>query len=116
MMTPGEMDNFHCRCTKQCQACFCQVVCKRQSHAVLALSGTYVSTLDVLDWGGITALPYAYNSVRHGTVALLLDEFGAVSASKGIADEKLPIDLLWESNTDNEIVEYTESVSASHIL
>ena len=38
-----------------------------------------VSTLDVLDRGGKAALHYAYRNVRHGTIALLLDEFGVIS-------------------------------------
>eukprot|EP00984_Skeletonema_dohrnii_P031635 scaffold24379_cov115-Skeletonema_dohrnii-CCMP3373.AAC.2 len=46
------------------------------------------------------------------SIALLLDKFDAVSVSKRNAHEKLPIDLLWESNEveDKESVEYTESV------
>mmetsp|Transcript_27287 Transcript_27287/g.42874 ORF Transcript_27287/g.42874 Transcript_27287/m.42874 type:complete len:82 (-) Transcript_27287:98-343(-) len=41
-----------------------------------------------------------------------LEKFDAVSVSKRNADEKLPIDLLWESDlvSDRESIEYIESV------
>ena len=43
---------------------------------------------------------------------MLLEKYDAVSVSKQNAQNKLPIELLWESNTvnDRESIEYTESV------
>ena len=70
------------------------------------------TTLDAVDWNGNTALHLACLGARYEAIALLLDEFDAVSVSKRNANEKLPIDLLWESNEakDRESIEYTESI------
>ena len=70
------------------------------------------STLEAMDGEGNTALHLACRRGRHDIISLLLDEFDAVSVSKRNADEKLPIDLLWESTEvdDRESIEYTESV------
>ena len=54
------------------------------------------------------------HGAKYETIALLLDGFDAVSVSTRNKDEKLPIDLLWESTEveaeDRESIEYTESV------
>jgi len=76
------------------------------------LIGLDATTLDAVDQEGNTALHLACGSARHEFIALLLDEFDAVSVSKQNARGKLPIDLLWESSEveDRESNEYTESV------
>ncbi len=70
------------------------------------------STLAAADNDGNTALHYACRSARHEIIALLLGKHVAVSVSRRNAHGKLPIDLLWESNSveDRESVEYTDSV------
>ena len=69
-------------------------------------------TLDAIDRQGNTALHYACRGARHGTIAMLLETYDAVSVSKRNAQKKLPIDLLWESDAveERESVEYIESV------
>ncbi len=76
------------------------------------LVGLDQSTLDAVDRHGNTALHLACRGARYETIALLLDEFDAVSVSKRNANEKVPIDLLFESDEvlDRECIEYTESV------
>eukprot|EP00984_Skeletonema_dohrnii_P019456 scaffold9295_cov75-Skeletonema_dohrnii-CCMP3373.AAC.7 len=78
-------------------------------HYLVRLDAT---TLDAVDRDGNTALHYACRSAKYDTIALLLETYDAVSVSKRNAHEKLPIDLLWESNEveDRESIEYTESV------
>lgn len=46
------------------------------------------------------------------TLGLLIEKYAAVSISKRNAQNKLPIELLWESNAveDRESVGYTESI------
>ena len=70
------------------------------------------STLVAADRNGNTALHLACRGARYETIALLLDEFDAMSVSKRNVDEKLPIDLLFESDEvlKRESVDYTESV------
>ena len=70
------------------------------------------STLDAMDRDGNTALHLLCHGARHDAIALLLDEFDAVSVSTRNADKKLPIDMLWESDSvkDRESKEYTESM------
>jgi len=69
-------------------------------------------TLRVADFENNTALHYACRGAKYESIALLLEKYDAVSVSKRNAQNKLPIDLLWESNEvlDRESVEYTESV------
>ena len=76
------------------------------------LVGLDPSTLDAVDRDGNTALHLACHRARYEAIALLLDEFDAVSVSKRNAEEKLPIDLLWESDSveDRGSIEYIESV------
>ena len=73
---------------------------------------TYTSTLEAVDTDGNSALHYVCCGARYEIIAMWLEKFDAVSVSKRNADEKLPIDLLWESDlvSDRESVEYTESV------
>ena len=61
---------------------------------------------------GNTALHCACRAAKYDTIALLLEKYDAVSVSKRNAQNKLPIELLWESNSvsDREDIEYTESV------
>ena len=70
------------------------------------------ASLDALDEKGNSALHYACSGAWHDIIALLLQKFDAVSVSKRNAENKLPIDLLWERNSveDRESVEYTDSV------
>jgi len=65
-----------------------------------------------VNYGNNTALHYACRGAKYDTIALLLDNYDSVSVSKRNAHGKLPIDLLWESNTveNRESIEYTESV------
>ena len=76
------------------------------------LVGLDATTLDAVDRHGNTALHLASRGARYETIALLLDEFDAVSVSKRNTNEKLPIDLLLESDEvlNRECIEYTESV------
>ena len=69
-------------------------------------------TRDATDSQGNTALHYACHGAKHVTIALLLEKYDAASVSKRNADDKFPIDLLWESNAveDRESIEYTGSV------
>ena len=68
-------------------------------------------TLRAVDIDNHTALHYACRGAKHDTIALLLKTYAA-SVSKRNADEKLPIDLLWESDevSDRGSVEYMGSV------
>ena len=69
-------------------------------------------TRDATDSQGNTALHHACHGAKHVTIALLLEKYDAASVSKRNADDKFPIDLLWESNAvkDRESVEYMGSV------
>eukprot|EP00984_Skeletonema_dohrnii_P023014 scaffold12136_cov114-Skeletonema_dohrnii-CCMP3373.AAC.2 len=90
------------------------IACQHHESASIVqyLVGLDATTLDAVDEDGNTALHLACHFARHEIIALLLDEFDAVSVSKRNSRKKLPIDLLWESNEvgDKESVEYTESV------
>ena len=76
------------------------------------LLGLEEASLDALDEKGNTALHYACRGAKYDTIALLLEKYDAISVSKRNAQNKLPIDLLWESNAveDRESVEYTDSI------
>ena len=82
------------------------------TDVVVYLVGLDPSTLDAVDQDGNTALHLLCRSARHDIIALFLDEFDAVSVSTRNADEKLPIDLLSESNAveDRHSMEYVESL------
>ena len=69
-------------------------------------------TRDATDSQGNTALHLACRGAKHDTIALLLGKYDAASVSKRNAHDKLPINLLWESNAveDRESVEYTGSI------
>lgn len=60
--------------------------------------GLGATTLEAVDRKGNTALHLACRGAKYETIALLLDKYDAVSVSKRNAHEKLPIDLLWESD------------------
>ena len=70
------------------------------------------STLDALDRDENTVLHYACRDAKYDAIALLLEMYDAVSVSKRNAQNKLPIELLWENSlvSDRESIEYTESV------
>ncbi len=70
------------------------------------------TTLEALGEENNTALHYACRSAKYETIALLLGKYEAISVSKRNAQEKIPLDLLWESNevVDRESVEYMGSV------
>eukprot|EP00984_Skeletonema_dohrnii_P022988 scaffold12096_cov75-Skeletonema_dohrnii-CCMP3373.AAC.2 len=90
------------------------VACQHHDSAsvVQCLIGLAMGTLRAVDYGNNTALHYACRGAKYDTIALLLDNYDSVSVSKRNAHGKLPIDLLWESNTveNRESIEYTESV------
>jgi len=69
-------------------------------------------TLRAVDYDDNTALHYACRGARHEIIGMLLEKYDAVSVSKRNAQNKLPVDLLWESNEeeDRESIAYTESV------
>ena len=70
------------------------------------------TTLDALDMEGNTVLHYACRGAKYETIKLWLEKYDAVSVSSRNAQNKLPIDILRESNSleDRESVEYTECV------
>ena len=70
------------------------------------------TTLDTVDRDGNTALHYACRTAKFETIVLLLEKYDAVSVSKRNAQDKLPIELLWESAAvlDRESIEYTGSI------
>jgi ankyrin repeat protein len=68
------------------------------------LVGLGATTLEAVDRKGNTALHLACRGAKYETIALLLDKYDAVSVSKRNANEKLPIDLLWESDVRSLIV------------
>ena len=78
-------------------------------HYLVELDTT---TLGALDRNGNTALHCACRGGKNDTITLLLEKYNAVSVSKRNDQEKLPIELLWESNAveDNGSLKYTESV------
>ena len=70
------------------------------------------STLDAVDREGNTVLHYACSGAKYDMITMLLEKYDAASVSKRNAQNKLPIELLWESEevSDSESVEYTDSV------
>ena len=90
------------------------IACQHHDCAsvVQYLLGLDEASLDSLDEKGNTALHHACFGAKHDTIALLLEEYDAVSVSKRNAHDKLPTELLWESGAvlDRESIEYTESV------
>ncbi len=65
------------------------------------LIGLDPNTLTAVDRMGNTALHLACRGAKHDTIALLLEKYGAVSVSQSNALNKLPIHLLFESNSVN---------------
>ena len=82
------------------------------TNIIQYLLGLDESSLDALDEMGNTALHYACRGAKYDTIAMLLQKYDAVSVSKRNAYDKLPIDLLWESNevSDRESLQYMDSV------
>jgi len=76
------------------------------------LIGLDIRTLGTVDYDNNTVLHYACRGAKHDTIALLLEKYEAVSVSKRNAQNKLPIDILFESSDvlDRDSVEYTDSV------
>ena len=69
-------------------------------------------TLRAVDFHNNTALHYACRGAKYDTIALLLENYDAASVSKRNTHDKLPIELLWESDAveDRESNDYTESI------
>ena len=90
------------------------IACQHNDSAevVKYLIGRETASLAVLDQERNAALHCAGRGAKYETIALLLEKYDAVSVSKRNADEKLPIELLWESDAgeDRESVEYTDSI------
>jgi len=68
--------------------------------------------LEAVDRQGNTVLHYACRGAKYGTIALLLEKYGAVSVSKRNTQNQIPIDLLFESEAviDRGGTEYTDSI------
>ena len=90
------------------------IACQHHDSAkvVQYLIGLVKITFNAMDREGNSLLHYACRGAKHNTIGLLLEKYDAVSVSKRNAQNKLPIDLLWESDRvrDREGMEYTESV------
>jgi ankyrin repeat protein len=90
------------------------IACQHHDSAnvVQYLIGLVKITFNAVDREGNSLLHYACRGAKHNTIGLLLEKYDAVSVSKRNAQNKLPIDLLWESDRvrDREGMEYTESV------
>eukprot|EP00986_Skeletonema_menzelii_P019806 scaffold29173_cov154-Skeletonema_menzelii.AAC.2 len=71
-----------------------------------------IRTLKAVDYDNNTALHYACRGGKYETITLLLEKYDALAASKRNAQNKLPIELLWESDAvlDRESIEFTGSV------
>jgi ankyrin repeat protein len=77
------------------------------------LIGLDPNTLTAVDREGNTALHLACHGAKYDTIALLLEKYGAVSASQSNVCDKLPVDLLFESNAianREDDTKYLESV------
>ena len=81
-------------------------------NVIQYLIGLDPSSLDAVDRNGNTALHYACLGAKYDTIMLLLDKYNAVLVSTLNAENKLPIELLWESNEmeDRESIDYTDSI------
>ncbi len=67
------------------------------ASVVQYLLGLDTETLDFLDMDGNTPIHYACQGGRYDNIALILDEYNGASVSTVNLRNKLPIDLLWES-------------------
>ena len=66
--------------------------------------------LDTVDWDGNTALHHACRGAKYGTIAMLLEDYDAAPVSRQNNQQKLPIELLWESSAvDRDDLKYVES-------
>ncbi len=77
------------------------------------LIGLDPNTLTAVDREGNTALHLACRGAKYDTIALLLEKYGAVSVSQRNVCDKLPFDLLFESNAianREDDTKYLESV------
>ena len=90
------------------------IACQHNDSATVVkyLIGRDTATLDAVDRDGNTALHCACQGAKYNTIAMFLEKYDAVSVSRRNADNKLPIELLWECNAveDRESVEYTDSI------
>ena len=81
------------------------------ASVVQYLLGLDNAALEIADRQGNTALHCACRGAKYDTIAMLLEKYDAASVSKRNSHDKLPIDLLWESEaSDRESVEYMGSV------
>ena len=89
------------------------IACQHHDSAsvIQCLLDLEMGTLNAADSDNNTALHYACRGAKHETIALLLEKHDALSVSKRNAQDKLPIELLWESDAvdDRDIIEYTGS-------
>ena len=87
---------------------------RRSSEVIQVLINhdSHRKTLSIADLKGNTALHYACLSANYEIIALLLEKYGAVSVSKRNLDGKLPIQLLFETNSvvDRNSTRYIESI------
>ncbi len=93
------------------------IACQHHGSASVIhyLIGLDTTTLNATDREGNTALHYACRGAKYETITMLLEKYDATSVSRRNAHKKLPIDLLWESNAVEDIIdrlsiEYTSSV------
>ena len=69
------------------------------------------TTLGTVDRDGNTALHHACCGAKYDIIAMLLEDYDAISVSRQNYQQKLPIELLWESNdVDRDGLEYVESI------
>ena len=87
-------------------------MCHESTSVIQYLVELDTTKLEAVDEVNDTPLHYACDGARYETIALLLDKYGAISVSKRNVLERLPIDVLWESDevVDRESMEYTECV------
>lgn len=82
------------------------------SSVIQYLIGLDTTTRDAADREGNTSLHFACRGAKYETISMLLEKYDAISVSRRNSLNKLPIDLLWESDfvEDRESIEYTVSV------
>ena len=85
----------------------------KSANVIEYLVGLDTSTLAAADKDGNTTLHYACRCARYEIIAMLLEKYDTgIYLFRRNAHNKLPIDLLWESDEveDRENIEYTDSI------